>query len=536
MTEKTTTQIKTVTVFRDGARIVRKGTAKVKAGEQTIIAGGITHYAQEDSFRVKGKGHAVLRGIDVKRTTKTYEPEEELKKLLKDLKALEKQQEVLTSKAEIQEGRISHLNTIASNFASVFGKWFAAGESSLGQLDEMDKTTMKQITDAKKKLRTIQDEEEELSNKISVLQANINKVQGQRKTETHFEVHILIDAKEATELDLEVTYQLSYAGWSPTYDVDLRENEASLKRIAMIYNNSLEDWQDVALSVSTASARPVRAVEASPFYVDIYRPLPVTTASTGMGVMRMDDERDREKAGAMDLDDLMDFKESEEEVAEPMPEIIESYAQVSESLSGVVIYEVPGEISIKSDDDPHPVTLTEENFSSRKLHFWNAYAMPEVVAQDEITNGDSVLLPGPIKVYALGDFIGESNIGSISPREKFRLGTRTSYDVKATKKLISKDTDKAGITRGKTKREYQYQLELESFAKSEIEVMVVDRIPYSTSEKIVIELLSPVPIPKKSELGVLEWEVKVAPQKKTTLTYNFEAEWEKDIRIQPPLP
>ncbi len=536
MTDNTDTQIKTVTVFRDGARIIRKGTTKVKAGEQTIIVGGITEFAQKDSFRVKGKGHAVLRGIDVKKTTKTYEPEEELDKLVKQLKSLEKQQEVLSTNAEIQETRISHLETIASSFSSVFGKWYAAGESSLGQLDEMDKTTMKQLTDAKKKLRSIQDESEDLSAKISALQANINKVQGQRRTETHHEVHIVIDAKEATNLDLEVTYQLSFAGWSPTYDVDLKENEASLKRIAMIYNNTLEDWQDVNLSVSTASARPVRAVDASPFYVDVYRPLPTTTASSGgMSFMsRLADDRDEEKAD--DFDGIMDMAPAEEEMLEPMPEIAEAYAEVSESLSGIVIYDVPGEVTIKSNDDPHPVTLTEESFASRKLHFWNAYAMPEVVAQDEITNGDSVILPGPVKVYALGDFIGESGLESISPREKFRLGTRTSYDVKATKKLVSKDTDKAGITRGKTKREYQYQLELESFAKTEVEVMVVDRIPHSTSEKIVIELLNPTPVPKKSELGVLEWEVKVAPQKKTVITYDFEAEWEKDIRIQPPLP
>ncbi len=536
MTDKTTTQIKTVTVFRDGARVVRTGKVKVKQGEQTLVVGGITRYAQEDSFRVKGKGHAVLRGIDVKRTTTTFDPEEKLKELLKELKELEKQQDVLSTKAEIQGQRISHLGMIAANFSSIFGKWYGAGESSLGQMDEMDKTTIQQLTDAKKKLRSIQDEMEELNARIAVLQSNINKVQGQRRTETFNDVHIMIDAKEATNLDLEITYQLSYAGWSPTYDVDLKEETASIKRIAMIYNNTLEDWQDVNLLVSTASARPVRVVEASPFYVDVYRPLPTTTASTGTAFMsRGRDKFDDEKAGM--VDGLFDMDEAEEMVAEePMPELAETYAEVSESLSGIVIYDVPGEVTIKSDDDPHPVTLTEENFSSRKLHFWNAYSMPEVVAQDEITNGDSVLLPGPVKVYALGDFIGESNIGSISPREKFRLGTRTSYDVKATKKLVSKDTDKAGITRGKTKRGYQYQLELESFAKAQVEVLVVDRIPYSTSEKIVIELLNPSPTPKKNELGVLEWEIKVEPQKKTSITYDYEVEWEKDIRIQPPLP
>ncbi len=536
MTE-VTTQINNVTVFRDGARITRIGKSKLKAGEQTLIVGGITRYAQEDSFRVKGKGPAMLRGIDVKRKSKTFEPEGNLKELLAELKSLEKEREALGTKVQIQESRIAQLNTIGTSFAQVFGKWYAVGESELTQLDQMDKTMIKQLTEAKKTLRGLEQDIEKLDARISALQHNINKVQGQRRTETLYEVHVIVEAKQASEIELEVTYQLAYAGWSPTYDVDLKEENASLKRIAMISNRSLEDWIDVNLTVSTASAKPVRAVEASPYYVDVYRPI-TTTASSGYGMIGgMADKRDMEKEEEGfgmdgDLDDLMS------EVAEEMPmeDITEAFASVSESVSGIIIYDVPGEITIKSDDDPHPVTLIEETFTSRKLHFWNAYAMPEVVAQDEVTNGDSVLLPGPIKVYAEGDFIGESRIDTISPREKFRLGTRTSYDVKAKKKLVSKDTDKAGITRGKTKREYQYEIELESFSKSEIEVLVVDRIPHSTSEKIVVEVLEMSLPAKKSELGVIEWEVKIAPQSKTKITYSFEVEWEKDLRIQPPLP
>ena len=64
----------------------------------------------------------------------------------------------------------------------------------------------------------------------------------------------------------------------------------------------------------------------------------------------------------------------------------------------------------------------------------------------------------------------------------------------------------------------------------------MDRIPHSTSEKIEVELKEPSHVPKKKELGVLEWELGIEPQKKLEIAYSYEVEWEKDIRISPPLP
>ena len=343
-----------------------------------------------------------------------------------------------------------------------------------------------------------------------------------------------VDAKQSTTLELEVTYQISLANWYATYDVDIGEGTTSLKRIAMISNNSMEDWEDISLIVSTASAQPVSIVKPNPYYVNTYQ---AVTATIGYGGGRGLEEM---KGISADFDD-----EGEEEMIddlvsgfaeEPMPEIIEEYASSSETLGGITVYEVPGVITIEANKDPSPITLTLDEFESKRLHYWNAYAMQEVVAQDEITNGDSVLLPGSVKVYAAGDYIGETSLDTISPREKFRLGTRAAYDIKAERKLLEKDTEKAGFTRGKQKRGYKYSLELKNFSKYEIEIRVVDRIPYSNSEKILVELAEPSLAYEKMELGVLTWETKMAKDQELKIEYSYDVEWEKDLSIRPPLP
>jgi uncharacterized protein (TIGR02231 family) len=518
------------TVFRDGARVTRTGKTELGKGEQIIKIGGITAYAHEDSIRVKGRGKAILRGIDVRKVTETYQPDVDIKQDLVKLRELEKEKKNIQDQIDLQQTRMSHLTSIMTQFSSEFGKWFSVGETGMDHLTKMDKINQDLMTDARKNLRDLTREMEEMTAEIAVLKNNIQRVQGERRTQTFTEVLVTLDVRDSTVIELDVTYQLSTASWYPTYDVDIGSGKTSLKRMAMVYNNTLEDWKKISLVVSTASAKPVEAVKPQPYYIDIYHPAPVGIAYASA---------DRSSGGmpGMVAEDALAEKECEEYGAEePMPEMLEEYAEASEGLGGITIYEVPGKVNIETDREPHPITLTMDEFDSKCLHFWNAYAMPEVVAQEEITNGDLVILPGNVKVYADGDFIGETNIGTIAPREKFRLGTRAAYDVKAEKKLLEKDTEKAGLTKGKRRRGYTYSIDLKNFSKRDIEMRIVDRIPYSSSEQIVVQMGQPTLPYKSMELGVITWEVKIDVDKELNIKYDFDVEWEKDLMIRPPLP
>ncbi|MFW9805536.1 MAG: mucoidy inhibitor MuiA family protein [Candidatus Thorarchaeota archaeon] len=524
------TSISTVTVFRDGARLVRIGKTELGSGEQTVKIPAITRYAEPDSFRVKGKGNAVLRGIDVKQVSQTYEPEGDVKELYDKLKNLQRERLVIEDNIQFQRTRGDRLNSVMNQFSTEFGKWFSVGETPMDQMTKIEKTNSDLVMDSKKTVRKLELQLERVHAEISALQENINRIQGQRRTETFNEVLVNLDVKENTVLELEVTYQLGLASWQPTYDVDIGEDKSSVKRIAVVRNQTLEDWNDVSLTVSTASAQPVEAIEPNPFYVDVYTPQYFGTGTSRSAPAPAAMKAEKEYEEFDDDEMLLDALE------EPMPVVEEEYAETSETLGGITVYDVPGKVTIPADSDPHPVTLTLEDFDSKRLHYWNAAAMSEVVAQDEITNGDAVLLPGNVKVYASGDFIGETYLSLQAPREKFRLGTRVAYDVKAEKKLVEKETEKAGITRGKKKRGYKYSLEIQSFAKDEIAVKVVDVIPYSNSEKITVELPeSNIPY-KKMELGVIEWEISIGSGDKAKINYSYDVEWERDISITPPLP
>ena len=521
------TEITKVTIFRDGARVTRAGKVTLAKGPQKAEIYGITEYASADSFRVKGKGPAKLSSIDIQTITEVFEPSDEVKPLHGELDELQKKLEEIQDDIDFHSGRLANLNSMVSEFSNYYGQVYAANEGEIGQLIEMDKTASKMFLDTKKSIRGLEDKREEVTKKIEVVRQNISRIGAKRRTESFNTVEVALEIMEDSEIELEVTYQVYNARWNPIYDVDLLPGKAKLRRMALLYNQTKEDWKNVDLVVSTATARPVTAVEATPYYIGVYDPTIERTRSR--------DDLKMKKSG-MPKPSMAMRAEKDMAPPAPPPEMVEEFAEATETVSGIAVYELPKKVTIPSDNEKHPITLIEEELESETIHYWYAEGMAEVVAQDKVTNGGNVILPGKVKVYAEGDYIGETSISQISPREEFKLGTRTAYDVKAEKKLTHREVEKAGLTRGKLRRSYKYRLEIQSFSKRSVDIDVFDRVPHSESTAIEVKAEWEKFGVKKQHLGILEWHKSIQPDEKTTIEYEYEVSWEKGISVHPPLP
>ena len=517
------TDISQVTIFRDGARVTRVGKVALSKGPQKVVVHGITDNASTDSFRVKGKGPAKLTSIDTELVTEVFEPSDDVKPLYEELKKLQKVQVEIQDDIEFHSGRLVNLSSMVSEFSNHYGEVYAANEGEISQLTEMDKKSSKMILDTKKTIRDLEDKLEEVNKKIEVVRKNVNRIGAQQRIENNYNVEVTLELSEDSEIELEVMYQVHSARWYPTYDVDLHPQKAKLRRMALLYNQTKEDWNEVNLIVSTATARPVRAIEATPYYVGVYDPA--------------EDQR-KEESFKMKKERARSMRAAPMSVAPPAPppKMVEEFAEATETISGIAVYELPKLVTIPSDNEKHPITLIEEELSSETVHYWYAEGMSEVVAQDKVTNGDNVILPGKVKVYAEGDYIGETSLSQISPREEFKIGTRTAYDVKAEKKLAHREVEKAGVLRGKLKRSYRYRLEIQSFSKRPIEIDVFDRVPHSESTEIEVKADWEKAGVKDENLGILEWHKTLQPDEKAVIEYDYEVSWEKGITVHPPLP
>lgn len=523
------TKISNVTVFRDGARVTRVGTATLKQGPQRVLVSGITSLARQDSFRVKGKGPATLSTIDVHTVEKVYEPEEDTKQLFDEQKELERKYKALSDEHEVHEDRLGRISSMMNEFAGFYGQVFAAQETEIKQLTEMDTKSTKALEDTHEKLAKLEEDMESVATQLEVVRNNLGKIVSKRKTVVTYEVEISLDVSKESKVELEITYQCHGAKWSPSYDLDLHPGTAKLRRIANVSNQTDEDWEKVTMIVSTAIAKPTSAIEGTPFWISEYVPVMAKKEMAPRKMMSMAAPSARPPPAP---EGALRFKGGGAE----RPAMVEEFAEASETASGISVYEVPKPISMPADGEKHPVTLTEEKLESKTIHYWYTEEMSEVVAQDEVTNGDNVILPGRVKVYAEGDYIGETSVQQISPREEFKAGTRVAYDVKAKKEILEKEVERAGLTRGKLRRYYKYRVEVESFSKDAIDIEIVDRIPHSNSTAIEVKMEWDRLGLQKHELGMMHWRKTILPKEKLQLTYDFEVLWEKGVTVSPPLP
>lgn len=519
------TRISKVSIFRDGARVTRVGKAHLGKGAQRVTVGKITELAQRDSFRVKGRGPAKLSSIDVQQVSQVYEPSEDVKPLHEELKQLQKQYDETKDEIEFHNAKLANLKSMTTEFSNHFGLVYAANEGEITQLTEMDKKSSKLMLDTQRTMRELEDKLQEITKKIEVVRANIGRIGSVRRTEMTNTVEVALEVSEEADIELDITYQTQNAHWLPIYDVDLRPGDSKLRRMALLYNRTGEDWNKVDIVVSTATARPIEAIEPTPYYVGVYDPAEERARI---------DSRKMKRALAMPSAAPMAAKA----VAPPAPppEIEEEFAEPTETISGIATYELPKPVSIPSDNEKHPVTLFEESLSSETVHYWYAEGMAEVVAQDKVTNADNVILPGTVRVYAEGDYIGETTLPQISPRESFKIGTRIAQDVKAEKKLTHREVEKAGVTHGKLKRSYGYRLEIQSFSKHAIEIDIFDRIPHSLNPVIEVKVDWEKTGTKSQNLGVAEWHRTIQPNQKAMVEYEYDVSWEKGVTIHPPLP
>ena len=532
MSEKSNTELKTtierVVVYLDGARIYRTGKAELKKGIQQVRVKGLTKKLLKDSVRISGKGKGALGAIDIDTVYQEEVSHEALNKLILEAQKMEKELVILQEKLSFAQQQNNQLSILSEKFSNEFPQWFASGESKLTTLSEFI-TFESKTHEANQKLRKkLEDDIEKLNKKLNTIRAEINEFQSLSRVEQTYEVGITVEVNTAGPFIFDISYQTKGVQWEPTYDIDLKTDKAILNGMAQIVNRTLEDWKKVKLEISTAVFKPIRIIEPNPFYIDVDYPRPPPRPAAAP--MRSMARAKAKKISVMEREDSVDMYGAMEDMA-PAPEAI-----VKESPAGVQSYDIPGKWTIPTDGNNHPVTLTTHELDTKKEFYWASVDGLGVIAQDKITNGDEIILAGNAKVYSDGEFIGETIVEQIAPKEDFKLGAREEMKIKAEKKLLNRDKEKAGLIKGKRAISYKYEIKLKNFRKKDSTITIKDVIPHSQSEHIKVKPLVANMEPEKKNLGIYTWKLTLKPDQEVKITYTYEVEWEKDYTIYPSLP
>ena len=193
---------------------------------------------------------------------------------------------------------------------------------------------------------------------------------------------------------------------------------------------------------------------------------------------------------------------------------------------------IDGKYSIKSDGKPVKLEVGEAKLKSHPSFISVPSVSKSTYITSNIKNEASFpLLPGTLKIYIDGNFIGKSKIGFIAEGEEFEIYLGFEERIKVTRELNFKLS--SGTFSAKKKRlKIAYTIRVKNYLNSRARIEVHDQIPISQKKEIKIRLLDHDPTAKTDNKGILKWSVQLEPGGEQTIKYAYQMDYPGDLNIQ----
>jgi uncharacterized protein (TIGR02231 family) len=514
------TDITDVTVYVDRARIVRKGTVHLPKGEHTVTLERLPSGLVDDSVRAGGHAANVrILGVDVSRDYYTETPEADQAALQKELQDLQDQDAALADADSAEVAQLDFLKNLANSSTGILPRGIAYGKAEMDSIVSFAKYITDETAAAQSRRRDIAVKRRDLARLIEVAKS---KLQPQYTSIERVKINVIVEATAEADLELELTYSVTGASWSPLYDIRLVENNVSVGYLANVQQTTGEDWPAVNLALSTAHPAVSTTIpELDPWYVDVYQPpMPMMArmAKAAQGGAAMSTYA----AAPMQAD---------EAAAPPPPPVRFSTATV-ETTGTAVTFRVGRPVAIPSDGSPHKTLITNLDMDAKLDYVTVPKIAEEAYLRAKITNtSDSILLPGPASIFHDDEFVGTTSLETVVPHEEFEVQLGVDDRVKVERKLSERTVGKTFI--GNTRKSlFAYTITVTNNLPWPANVTIEDQYPVSRNEQIKSTLQSVAPQPtEQADMDLLRWVTEIAPAQKQDFSFSFQIEQPRDLKI-----
>jgi uncharacterized protein (TIGR02231 family) len=513
-------RIDSVIVYPDGATVTRLIRLDLPAGDSTLLANDFPMTLDPSSLRVEGEAAArlVIGSVDARRPRPAPPA---------NLPEIDKRIEDLRDRRAALDGEIAAA-TARRKFAERFADASPAGIGEKGEARPLSEwraafaAIAEEVAGADAAIRAAQIRQRDIDRDLARLQAERNATPPQK-----MEVRIDLNAASAANALLRVSYTVRGARWVPAYDARLdtgakdRKPSLQLIRRAEILQTTGEDWNDVALTVSTVrTVQGGSAPELSPLIVRYPEPVrPMAPAAT----LSM---QDAERAGGRSL-----ARRAE------APKVAEQQEAVIETGGFQVLFRLPGRIAVPAGQGAKSFRIASATIAP-ELIVRAAPAINETAfLQANFKHAEEApLLPGRVSIYRDGVYVGRGLMALASKEEPVRLGFGADERVKVTRAVVRRSEGTAGLIGSSKTDEREFKTTVRNGHAVAVRVSIEDRIPVSEAEDIQVELLPLTTPPTARDVrdrrGVLEWSFDLAAGDTRDIKLGWRVRWPKDKAVQ----
>ncbi|MEP6486505.1 mucoidy inhibitor MuiA family protein [Microcoleus vaginatus GB2-A3] len=529
------TSISAVTVYTDRALVTRRGTVSLTGNERELAIASVPATLETESVRATGAGTVAVRLLGV-RTETVFSSEpvgDRTAELTQQIQELQTQRRGINDKITARKIQLKFVEDLSEKSVGFFSSSIAKQQVGLNETGELLNFLGTNYVKYVSAIAQHERQQQELDNQIEALRQQLWQVQSPDSQQS-FNIIVAIEASGSGNFELEVSYVVRRANWTPLYDlrVNTTKNQINLNYLAEVNQNTGEDWTGVGLTLSTAKpGMGTLPPKLEPWYIDGLYPGRRRGRSQKA-------ELDQPLSVSSDYDvDVNDM--FFEDVAGATPDMALAPIQAETATAkvsregGTVSFQVGGNTNIPSDGTPHKVTIFSENYPFKPEYI----AVPRLVSfaylQAVVVNPmtGATLLPGKANIFRDNTFVGTVPLDNISPGAEFKLNLGIDEGLKIDRELVERQVDKKLI--GNQRRtSYAYRLNVTNLHQVQVHLTLKEQLPVSRNEQIKVRSTLTNPKIVAGEMGLLEWIMSLPPQAKQELYYQFVVEHPPELTVR----
>ena len=539
-------RIDRVTVYPDGAVVTRLGKATLLQGASQIVLRGLPATIDPASIRVEGKGDGAFSvgAVDVRITPGDAKPvlDKTVEDKLKALRDEKGQHEGRIAAIEAQRATIERFAQVGPDKLGPDGK--ALPVSDWPAVFEAIGTALVKVQNDLRGERT---KLADITAEIAALERA--RPQGARPGAPKRDVAIAVEAPQPVAAEFTVSYRVSGAQWVPGYEARLsttaEKPALTLTRRAEIRQRTGEDWNDVALTLSTTrSAGGTGAPELQPMQVSFFEPQIVAEARARAQALARKAERERAAPAPTLGNRAAEIAAPADALAKPA--IAADVAQAAiEAGPYQASFQVPGRATVSPDGTAKTVVLTERKAEPGL----SARAVPELEQKAFLEarfnhDEEAPLLPGKVALHRDGTYVGMGRIGLVAPGDEVALGFGADDRIKVSYAPVKRrENEPRWLAQSRTDQR-EFRTVVKSLHAQSVKVTVLERIPFSENSAITIETLTAQTTPPTEKQvgdkrGVSSWTFDLPPGGEKEIRLAYRIKWPGDREVsyeEQPLP
>jgi TonB-dependent SusC/RagA subfamily outer membrane receptor len=568
----------TATIYRTGAELIHNASAQLQQGNVELLIQGVSNNVDINSIQIKCPSAVTIMGVEFN-TNFLVQPEADarVKFLTDSLVTVQKD----LDKVNVQIQTTSELIEVLRSNRDIKGQQTGLSVAELMKLMDYYKA---KSTELQNELAQEREKQKRLNEQANKLRAQITEEQ-RKNTKTSGELKLQLSVATAGKYDFVVSYVTPNAWWTPFYDIRVDDIKNPLKIIykAKMVQTTGIDWKKVKLSLSTSVPNQWgNAPILNPWFLSYISPVNVMNKTltnapmalqgrvAGVDVQSNLNEvvvagygtKTRGAASSKDLEPLYvvngavmshtDFaklnpnsiksmnvmkgdqatsiygaRASNGVIVVTLKDGLEDYVSVTDNELNVT-FDVELPYDIPTNGKEQTATLKEYQLKALYKYYAvpkldkDAYLLAELPDWEQLN-----LLPGEANIIFEGTYVGKSFVDPASTMDTLSLTLGRDKRVVIKKEKLVDFSSVKFLGSNKIQKS-TYELTVKNNKKDTVRIVLKDQYPISTNKEIEIELLDNGGASVTPEIGLLDWNLQLAPGELKKLRFSYNVKYPKD--------